>query len=117
MANIDRAAEFPTRRNFLAFTEGRNHPLPADYEPEPENCPGCGESVDHPLHPDNYVDNVHRIGHPFAGWHHACAEFAVEDRRAIAAERDAVLAMMPSMREARTMAKWSDVFASLEAGL
>lgn len=42
-------------------------------ERTPELCPGCGESVTHPLYPDCYADDVRLIGQPHTGWHNICA--------------------------------------------
>ena len=50
-------------------------------ERKPELCPGCGESVDHPLYPDCYADDVRLIGQPHTGWHNVCAEEVEAEER------------------------------------
>lgn len=88
MIDIDRAVELHTE-----WCHRESMASPYREPRQPERCPGCGESVEHPKYRDHYADDVRKIGEPLMGWHNECAS-------EMEAERDAVLEMLPSRRVA-----------------
>lgn len=109
-ADIDRAVEAAERRDFDAsYWQTQQDGFCDESEPEDDLCPGCAESVTHPLYRDRYADDVRRIGQPYTGWHNACAEDEEQAKAALVKERDAILAFLPSMRQARFLARLSEV--------